>query len=288
MRRLLAVHAHPDDESSKGAATYAHYLSIGAEVLVVSCTGGERGDVQNAALGAMAAAERDLAGLRRTEMARAQAILGIEHRWLGFHGSGAPEHGAARQPQAFAEIPLELAAPPLVRLLREYRPHVVVTYAEDGGYPHPDHLQTHALTVFAIEAAGSDRWPELGEPWAVRKLYFDEIFSAERTRAVLAGLESRDPENPVLEEMRTMLERAKVRASPATTRIDCADFFDIRDRALRAHESQVPADSSFFQWPNDVQREVWPVEEFRLAWSTAGGTLPETDLFAGITDEDAR
>jgi mycothiol S-conjugate amidase len=286
-RRLLAVHAHPDDESSKGAATYAYYRSTGARVCVVSCTGGERGDVQNPGLAAMAMAERDMAGLRRLEMASAQQVLDIEHRWLGFTDSGLPEHGEPLQPQSFAMIPLELSAPPLVRVIREFRPHVVITYPEDGGYPHPDHIRTHAITIFAIEAAASDRWPELGAPWTVSKLYHDEIFSGERTRAVLAGLEARDANHPLLDELRQMAHWMSDRGSGATTRVECADFFGIRDEALRAHASQVPADSPFFYWPNDVQLEVWPFEEFRLAVSTIDTPTPETDLFAGITEEDA-
>ncbi len=156
--RLLAVHAHPDDESSKGAATYAHYLSRGAEVMVVSCTGGERGDIQNDRLEQTAMAERDMAGLRRIEMARAKAAIGFEHRWLGYADSGLPEaeEGGELPPLAsdcFALIPLEISAEPLVRIIREYRPQVLVTYDESGGYPHPDHIRTHEVSVYAMEAA---------------------------------------------------------------------------------------------------------------------------------------
>ena len=114
-RRLLAVHAHPDDESSKGAATYAHYVDSGAHVVVVSCTGGERGDVQNSALVEKAMAERDMPGLRRIEMARAQAVIGFDHRWLGYEDSGMPGEGEPLPPNSFALIPLEISAEPLAR-----------------------------------------------------------------------------------------------------------------------------------------------------------------------------
>src|SRR5450830_123633 len=122
--RLLAVHAHPDDESSKGAATYAYYRSIGVDVMVVSCTGGERGDIQNEGLAERAAADRDMAGLRRIEMARAQQAVGFEHRWLGYMDSGLPEEGDPLPANCFALIPLEISAEPLVRLIREFRPQV--------------------------------------------------------------------------------------------------------------------------------------------------------------------
>src|SRR5690606_15419081 len=120
--RLLSVHAHPDDESSKGGATYAYYASRGVQVMVVSCTGGERGDVLNEALSERAAAERDIAGLRRQEMARAQQELGIEHRWLGYMDSGMPPEDVPLPADCFAMIPVEHSAAPLVKLIREFRP----------------------------------------------------------------------------------------------------------------------------------------------------------------------
>ena len=140
--RLLAVHAHPDDEASKGAATMASYAAAGAKVMVATCTGGERGDVLNPGAAGDPAAKRDLAGLRRREMASSQAALGIEHRWLGFMDSGLPEGDPLPELPAgcFALRPLQTAAAPLVKLVREFRPHVIISYDENGGYPHPDHI----------------------------------------------------------------------------------------------------------------------------------------------------
>lgn len=137
----MAVHAHPDDESSKGAATYAYYVNQGDSVTVVSCTGGERGDILNEELPNRAMAERDLPGLRRIEMAAAQAVLGIDHRWLGYVDSGMANEDGSVPSGSFAEIPLKISVEPLVRLIREVRPHVLVTYDENGGYPHPDHIR---------------------------------------------------------------------------------------------------------------------------------------------------
>ncbi|NKX52384.1 mycothiol conjugate amidase Mca, partial [Arthrobacter deserti] len=135
--RLLAVHAHPDDESSKGAAMMASYAASGVEVMVATCTGGERGDILNARMAGVAHANRDLAGLRRLEMANAAKELGIRHRWLGFADSGLPE-GDPLPPLpfgSFATLPLERAAEPLVRLVRQFKPQVLVCYDENGGYP---------------------------------------------------------------------------------------------------------------------------------------------------------
>lgn len=286
--RLLAVHAHPDDESSKGAGSYAFYRSIGAEVLIVSCTGGERGDVQNEALVERAMAERDMAGLRRIEMARAQAVLGIEHRWLGYVDSGLPEDGEAVPPNSFAVIPLEFSAAPLVKLIREYRPQVMVTYDENGGYPHPDHIRTHELSMYAFEAAAdAARYAELGDAWQISKVYYDRVFNPERMNHMYDELLASEPDSPLVEQLAAFRERFADRPSLVTTSVNVGEFFEDRDNALRSHASQVPPDSSFFFWPNDLQRRAWPYEDFQLALSLVESELPESDLFAGIVDERA-
>jgi len=290
--RLLAVHAHPDDESSKGAATYAYYRDRGVEVTVVSCTGGERGDIQNLGLDADATAhaDRDMAGLRRVEMARAQAFMGIDHRWLGYLDSGLPENGEALQPQSFAMTPLEISGVPLVKVIRELRPHVVVTYDENGGYPHPDHIRTHEVTMWALAAAADpEQLPEWGAAWSVDKLYYDRIISPQRFRAVYAALQSGAPDHPLLASFDEMTGWMAGRDDAnVTTQVPAGAFFGTRDNALRAHASQVPPDSPFFFWPNEIQQAAWPWEDFELVRSSVDTTLPETDLFAGITDEDPR
>lgn len=286
--RLLAVHAHPDDESSKGAATYAYYRDRGAEVTVVSCTGGERGDVQNPALEplAMAMAERDMTGLRRIEMEGARAAMGIGHRWLGFFDSGLPEGDEVVREDSFSRIPLEISGPPLVRIIRELRPQVVVTYDENGGYPHPDHIRAHEITVWALAAAADPGYrPDLGPAWEISKLYYDRIFNAERLVAVYDALLEQQPDSPLVADLAGIREWMGDRGT-ATTHVPAGDFFEVRDVALRSHASQVPPDSSFFYWPNDLQREVWPTEDFELVRSSVPTTQPETDLFAGITDEE--
>src|SRR5580698_9862674 len=151
--RLMAVHAHPDDESSKGAATMARYVREGAQVLVCTLTGGERGDILNPAMD-RPEIKADIAAVRRAEMARAREILGVEQRFLGFTDSGLPE-GDPKPPLpegCFGLVPLAAAAAPLVRLVRDFRPHVILTYDKTGGYPHPDHIKAHQVAVEAFEA----------------------------------------------------------------------------------------------------------------------------------------
>jgi mycothiol S-conjugate amidase len=291
-RRLLAVHAHPDDESSKGAATYARYAAAGAIVTVVSCTGGERGDVQNAALEPRAMAERDMAGLRRLEMAAAQRVLGIEHRWLGYVDSGLPDDYTRDRSDllpagCFALVPLEISAEPLVRVIRQTRPQVLVTYDEDGGYPHPDHIRTHELAMYAWEAAADPgRYPEQGAPWRVAKVYYDRIFNSHRVAAVYDALVAAGHERAA--DLAEMSEWMRERPDLATTHVPVGDHLDTRDAALRSHASQVAPDDRFFFLPNDVQREAWPYEDFQLVESSVETALPESDLFAGIdpSEED--
>ncbi|WP_174775086.1 mycothiol conjugate amidase Mca [Cryobacterium algoricola] len=283
--RLLAVHAHPDDESSKGAASYAYYRSRGAEVMVVSCTGGEGGSILNEALADNAMAQRDMAGLRRLEMRQAQLALGIEHRWLGYQDSGMNEDGSVPA-NSFSTIDLEFSAEPLVRIIREFRPQVLITYDENGGYPHPDHIRCHEVSMEAYRAAADPaRYPDDGEPWQIDKLYYDRIFNLERIDALFLLLSVKEPESPLLEPLGEARDWMKNYPDLATTHVPVGDFLEARDAALRAHASQVSPTSSFFFWPNDLIREAWPYEDFQLVESKVDTVMPESDLFAGIQDE---
>ncbi|SDN90911.1 mycothiol conjugate amidase Mca [Actinacidiphila guanduensis] len=280
--RLMAVHAHPDDESSKGAATLAHYASHGVEVTVVTCTGGERGEVLNPQLDIPEVRSR-LPALRRSEMAEAAAILGVGHRFLGFTDSGLPAEGAPLPEGCFAREEPSVAAERLVAVIRELRPHVVVTYDESGGYPHPDHVMTHRVAVEAFEAAGdSAAYPEAGPPWQPLKLYYLVAFSRMWFETLHRGMLAAGVPSamgPVLDEWP---EWAPDLAP--TTRIPCADHFDTRDRAFRAHATQASPDNPFFAHPRELERRLWPTEDYVLARSRVTARLPETDLFAGITE----
>ncbi len=283
--RLLAVHAHPDDESSKGAATYAYYRSLGAEVMVVSCTGGERGSILNEEMAGHAMAERDLAGLRRLEMRAAQDHLDVQHRWLGFEDSGMNDDGSVPA-NSFAAIGLDISAEPLVRVIREFRPHVLITYDENGGYPHPDHIRCHSVSMEAYRAAADPaRYPDAGPTWQVDKLYYDRIFNLERVDAMFLELSVTEPESPLLEPLGEAREWMKNYPKLATTHVPVGDFLEKRDAALRSHASQVPPGSSFFFWPNDLIRQAWPYEDFQLVESKVDTDMPESDLFAGVRDD---
>jgi mycothiol S-conjugate amidase len=282
--RLMAVHAHPDDESSKGAATMAKYIAEGVDVLVVTCTGGERGSVLNPKLD-RPEVWADIARIRRDEMDRAREILGVRQAWLGFVDSGYPEGDPLPPLPAgcFGLQPIEIAAAPLVKLIREFRPHVVTTYDEEGGYPHPDHVMCHNVSVEAFDTAGDpDRYPDLGEPWQPLKLYYN-MFSRERfftlhEAMIAAGMES--PYSEWLDRWADGLDRT----SRVTTRVPCGDYFELRDDALRAHATQVDPDGFWFAVPLAMQREVWPTEEYELARSFVDSKVPEDDLFAGVRE----
>ena len=283
--RLLAVHAHPDDESSKGAATYAYYRSLGADVMVLSCTGGERGIILNEAMAGHAMAGRDLAGLRRLEMQVAQRHLGVQHRWLGYEDSGMNEDGSLPA-NSFAAVPLDISAEPVVRVIREFRPHVLITYDENGGYPHPDHVRCHDVSMEAYRAAADPaRYPDAGAAWQIDKLYFDRIFNLERVDAMFLELSVTEPESPLLEPLGEAREWMKNYPKLATTHVPVGDFLEVRDAALRSHASQVSPGSSFFFWPNDLIRQAWPYEDFQLVESKVDTEMPESDLFAGVRDD---
>lgn len=283
---MMAVHAHPDDESSKGAATYARYLDQGAEVMVVSCTGGERGDVLNALAARHPKSGFDLAGQRRDEMANATRIIGFEHRWLGYEDSGYVPEGDPVPPNSFGDIPVEISAEPLVALIREYKPHVIITYNERGGYPHADHIRCHQISKHAWDVAGdASVYPDAGEPWEPLKLYYEEIFNRDRAEKMLELITGREPDSPLVTMLGDYVERVRDRAVTHTTSVDVGRFFERRDEALRAHESQVEPDHPFFFWPNELLREAWPFEDYRLAEARVDVTFPEDDLFSGITEE---
>ncbi|MFI6154658.1 mycothiol conjugate amidase Mca [Kitasatospora sp. NPDC051170] len=288
--RLLAVHAHPDDESSKGAATLARYAAEGVDVLVATCTGGERGSVLNPAMDTPEV-RADLARIRRREMASAREILGVRQQFLGFVDSGMPGPGDPLPEGCFAAQPVEVAAGPLVALIREFRPQVVITYDETGGYPHPDHVMTHRATLEAIEAAADGtRYREAGEPWQVAKLYYHLALSRAWFQALHDAMTAKGMPSPMGELLAGWPDTPPALAT--TTRIACAEQFAVRDAALLAHATQVQPGVAFMAHPRDIEREVWPTEDYHLARSLAaapstGDGRVETDLFEGLRPEFA-
>ena len=297
---LLTVHAHPDDESSKGAGSVALYHAQGVHTVLVCCTGGEEGEVLNPALDTPEVHAR-LADLRREELAEAARVIGYDEVvMLGYRDSGMAGSESNANPASFAQAPLEEAVERLVAIVRRSRPQVMVVYGdEQSGYPHPDHLRVHEIGVLAFRAAGDpDRFPQSGPPWQPEKLYYTE-FSVARFREVHQKFEELGLESPFDAEWRKRWE--EVTPPVVTTSVDVSDFADIRSRALLAHATQVDPTSPFwFGLPPEVMRTIHPYDDYRLALvaGTDGSIAPpeapdgsgdrpvETDLFAGVSSAD--
>ncbi|MDT9594359.1 mycothiol conjugate amidase Mca [Nocardioides zeae] len=281
--RLLHVHAHPDDESSKGAASTARYVAQGVDVHVVTCTGGERGSVLNPRMD-RPEVWADISSIRRAEMDAAREILGITQHWLGFVDSGWPE-GDPKPPLpegCFGLVPLDDAVERLVRLVREIKPHVMTTYDERGGYPHPDHIRCHEVSVAAFEAAGDpERFPEAGEAWQVDKLYYHHTFNRPRTEALHSEMVKRGLDSPYAERLASWKPEPEWDAR-ITTRVECAEYFGVRDQALLAHATQIDPDGAWFAVPLEVSQDAWPTEDYELVVSHVPTEVPESDLFAGV------
>ena len=282
-RRLMFVHAHPDDEASKGAATAARYVDMGAEVVLVTCTGGEAGDVLNPKAEPI---PRDrMAQVRADELAEAVAAIGFTASYgLGHVDSGYHEDPDDVPEGTFARTPVDVPARTLAGLVRRHRPHVVVTYPEDGGYPHPDHIMNHAVTMRALELAEDPAVDLSGTPggedppWRVPKVYASVIYPRERVLALHEGMLARGLDSPYVE----WLEGRDETEPEPDARIECCDWFERRDAALRAHVTQIDPDGGWFRVPRDIERERYPYEGYLLLRSDVEVSRPETDLFDGL------
>lgn len=287
----MTIHAHPDDEASKGAATVARYHDAGVRCVLICCTGGEEGDILNPALD-NDVVRADLAAVRRAELAEATAVIGYDEVvLLGYRDSGMAESEANAHPECFAAAPLEEATERLVGIIRDQRPHVLVIYGDDqSGYPHPDHLRVHDAGLAAFLAAGDEtQFVESGPAYQPAKLYYT-VHSAARFRAMHAKFEELGLESPFDPEWRARWDAMPDEAPTAS--IDISDYADVRREALLAHATQVDPDSRFwFGLPPEVMRTVHPHDEYRLAFVAGpdGRPVPagassqmEHDLFADI------
>jgi mycothiol S-conjugate amidase len=172
-------------------------------------------------------------------------------------------------------------AAPLVRVVREFRPHVMTTYDENGGYPHPDHIRAHEVARFAWDAAADPDHDERGEPWAVAKLYYHHTFTRARVVALHQALAASGQPSPYLEWLDGWDESDDSFAR-VTARIACSEYFPVRDAALRAHATQIDPAGAWFAASYELQQQVWPTEDFELALSRIGPVTPEDDLFQGL------
>jgi len=281
---LLTVHAHPDDEASKGAASVARYHAEGVHCVLVCCTGGEAGEILNPAVDTPEVRER-LNEVRMEELARAAEVIGYDEVvLLGYRDSGMPGTPENEDPACFARADLDDAVRRLVEVIRRERPQVVVTYADDQeGYPHPDHLRVHEITLPAFDAAGDpDSYPELGPPWPPLKLYY-VAWSRARIVAMHEKFLELGLPSPFDEKW---LERPD-HDHRITTRLDVSDRNDVRRAALLAHATQIDPDSPFwFGLPPDVV--AYRYDDYILARSLVDSALPEDDLFAGVRERVLR
>ena len=288
-RRLLFVHAHPDDESSKGAATAARYVDEGAEVVLVTCTGGDAGDVLNPKAEPIA---RDaMRGARARELAAAVAAIGFTRTHeLGYVDSGYHEDPAEVPEGTFSRIDLDEPARDLAAIVRRERPHVVVTYPENGGYPHPDHIMNHLVTMRALELA-EDPAADLGDdpagehatqlgPWRVPKVYATSTFPLERLEALHTAMLDAHGESPYTEWLESRADQVPREVPDA--RVRCGDHFARRDAALLAHVSQIDPDGFWFGVPRELEREHYPFEAYIVLRSDVLVQPVEDDLFAGL------
>ena len=282
---LLTVHAHPDDEASKGAPTVARYHAEGVRTVLVCCTGGEEGEILNPALDGAEMAER-LAEVRAEELARAAAVIGYDEVvMLGYRDSGMEGTEANTHPDCFANADLEEAIARLVQVVRGHRPQVVVTYPEDqGGYRHPDHIRVHDVSVPAFERAGDpDYRRDLGEPWAPMKLYYT-LWSRQRIEERHQAFKELGLESPYGE---WWFEREST-DDQITTQVPVDGFIDARIEGLLAHATQIDPESTFwFGLPPEVERSIHPYDDYVLARGPRPTKHPERDLFEGLRAQSA-
>ena len=283
--RLLTVHAHPDDEASKGAPTIAKYAAEGIGATLVCCTGGEAGDILNPAMDRPEVRER-LAEVRRAELDASVAAIGYDRLdLLGYHDSGMPDTPENAREDNFWNAPLDEAVGKLVAIIRRDRPQVIVTYGDDQRhYAHPDHLKVHDITLPAFDRAADPGWyPEAGEPWQPLKLYYTE-WSPTLIMALHGKYEELGIDSPFAGDWIERIHAGEV-PDRITTRIEIAANYEVREAALLAHATQVdPKESFWFGLPTEVARDAHPYDDYVLARSLVG-PIPEgseSDLFAGV------
>ena len=276
----MALHAHPDDESSKGAGTVAAYSDAGVRTILVTATGGEAGDVLNPALDPAEILPR-MAEVRREELEAAAAIIGYDEIvLLGYRDSGMPDTDDNRHPEAFVNADEEEVERRIVELIRAHRPQVVLGYDDHERYPHPDHLRIHDVALKAfVSAADPDRFPDAGPPHQVARLYAP-VFSIRRAfalhhAALEAGLES--PFAEWIEQLDPAGDDGK-----RLVHIDCSATMERGREALRAHRSQIDPDGRWFALPTEAVIAAHPYEDFELLASVDDPPWPHDDLFAGL------
>lgn len=280
MFRLIALHAHPDDESSKGAATVAKYVDAGVRAVLVTATGGEAGDILNPAMDRPEIVA-NLAEVRRQELEEAAAIIGYDEViMLGYRDSGMADSEDNQRPEAFTNASDEEVLERLVTIVRHEKPHVVLGYDSHERYPHPDHLaiHRHGLELFTAAADG-DVFPNAGPPWAIAKLYAP-VFSVARIMALHRAVVATGAESPYAEWIERLDPDNDV--GKRLTAIEVAATMGRGREALRAHRTQVDPDGFWFQVPEAMARAAYPYEDFELLASRVPVEAAEESLFDGV------
>ena len=269
---LMAVHAHPDDEASSTGGVLAKYSAEGVRTVVVTCTNGEFGDSPDGVKpGSDGHDEREVAQIRLAELEEASKYLGVTNtELLGYHDSGMLEWDYKDRPDAFCNVPRATVSARIAALIERYRPQVVVTYDENGGYQHPDHVHAARCAADAVSATGI---PAKLYLTAMRFSEWRQIWEALRE----AGEDVPDT-GGISPEMLRQMEQAERRI---TTTVDIRPVLERKRAALLAHASQV-SESWFSKIPEDVATRVFGVEHFIRAADSTGAAVPEDDLFAGL------
>jgi mycothiol S-conjugate amidase len=281
-RCLLAIHAHPDDESSKGAGTMALYANEGVRVALVCATGGEEGEILNPRMDKPGILDR-IDEIRKAELQTACDMLGVAEIYLlGYRDSGMPGRPSNSHPDAFTNADPEEAVGRLVEIIRKERPEVVLSYDESRGYEHPDHVRVHEWGIRAFKEAGDpDLHPGRGEPWQPSKLYYFATFNRRRMEALHQAMLDAGKESPY-EGWLEQWEESGFRDPEITARVDVGDYVEVRTNALLAHATQIDPDSWWFAIPDDVIKKVYPWEDYTLVTSTVETKNLEDDLFLGV------
>jgi N-acetyl-1-D-myo-inositol-2-amino-2-deoxy-alpha-D-glucopyranoside deacetylase len=288
-RRLLLVHAHPDDETIGTGATMAKYAAEGAHVTLITCTLGEEGEILVPDLEHLAASRDDGLGTYRIgELTAAMAALGVsDHRWLGGEGrwrdSGMMGEPTNDNPNCFWQADLDEAVGELVKVIREVRPQVLVSYDSNGGYGHPDHIQAHRVAIGGFEAAGdATRYPDAGEPWAAAKFY-EAVIPKSLLQMAFEALKQMGEDAPFGVTSPDDLPFG-VPDDEVTTQVDARDYLPAKVDAMRAYATQIAVDGHFFALSNDVGQGAFGLEHYRLTrGESAAASGQEDDLFAGLT-----
>jgi mycothiol conjugate amidase Mca len=280
MLTFMAVHAHPDDEAISTGGVLARYADEGLQTVLVTCTGGEVGEIADPAM----ATPQTLGEIRRNELEEACRILNVGHlHLLGYRDSGMDGTPANDHPESFHRADLEEATGKLVELVRRYRPQVLVTYDDEGFYGHPDHIKANRITVAAFEAAADPgRYPQAGSPWQPLKLYYVAI---SRSRAVLFAQRMRETGiTPPFEAQEDVEPEFGTPDELITATIDVSEQVERKHRALLAHATQMGPEVFFAQLPEALFHEIFGFESFRLVRTADGlqAGSPEDDLFAGL------